>query len=946
MASCDGEAKNRDYEEEYELQELHEEEEDLKRRNPIEIAIKPTIFKRSPEPELRDYLEAVCPAPLSLPKFSKTQEFSRPAVEIRKVPCTATLSIDGIPQEEEDLLKSFPEPEPEPRVMMAECPALLSPTKLLEKQYFNTPVVEIRQVLCTATLSVDGIPQSPEPYCEPTATGAVSPLAEAEAEAEAEADNKYLAAVMLGHMEGNADERLRELKTKFGHSTNKVNNQGEDKWSALQLAAAFGDDKIVEELCNYKLINLVQQDADDDTPLHAAAYWDHDKTIEIILNTTKNPDDARKAINMYNKAKETPFTNAATRFHRKSCAMMIRYSPPLNYTFDLVHPGRNPGSQGFEKDSGIFGKLRTKEAVKKFEKINEHIIKYHQRNGQGKTAINIMITKMPELVVEILNKSIITSKADVLKNSSKGSENKHEDIKRVIVDFGALENYGEEEKEDEKKMKPEEQGDKELLVKVYAEKGEEHKETKVEVEKIKTKKEERDKKEEEETGKPLTSGYYKHGSNPLQIMAKMNHSLLTHPVVEALIVTKWEKFARTYFYIFTFLLYLIFFSVLMGYQYTQIKPFELLENDKAVRSWIENSSHTCDEFPDGCSKKKSAECDIFGYILMVMSAIRLFLELLDLLDNVFIKNFNGSDLESGSNSPLETGKAWLQGLMNYLIDAENWLEVILYSSCLFFSLNVLELQRVMSPFHWKIGALAVLTSFINLLLLLQVFPHIGIYIIMFFKIAWTFVSKILSLLAFFLIAFMVVFHMLLSHTNVFRKILSADAIFKTLSAGVSGIEYDDYADQEMIYPTTTLVGLIAFALFVQVLFLNLATALAIDDVDAIRGGAEKAINALKIKHIYNAERIANLIQWVAKPIFCGSAPNFLKHQKRFRNMPAKRFKEDRLESIITFTENSWKSEKSEICTKKCTGKCTEKSENLVIPFLDFYEGYRGQKNQG
>jgi len=217
---------------------------------------------------------------------------------------------------------------------------------------------------------------------------------------------------------------------------------------------------------------------------------------------------------------------------------------------------------------------------------------------------------------------------------------------------------------------------------------------------------------------------------------------------------------------------------------------------------------------------------------------------------------------------------------------------------------------------------------------------------MFFKIAWTFVSKILSLLAFFLIAFMVVFHMLLSHTNVFRKILSADAIFKTLSAGVSGIEYDDYADQEMIYPTTTLVGLIAFALFVQVLFLNLATALAIDDVDAIRGGAEKAINALKIKHIYNAERIANLIQWVAKPIFCGSAQNFLKHQKRFRNMPAKRFKEDRLQSITTCTENSRKSEKSELCTKKCTGKCTEKSENLFIPFSDFYEGYRGQKKSG
>ncbi|XP_063681929.1 transient receptor potential cation channel subfamily A member 1 homolog [Bolinopsis microptera] len=665
----------------------------------------------------------------------------------------------------------------------------------------------------------------------------------------------------------------------------------------LQLAAALGDVDIVKELCNYTRIDLVQQDDDDDTPLHVAAFFDHDSTIEFILNKAKDPDKVKLAINRKNKADETPFTIAVTRYHEKSCAMMISYSPSLAYTFNFVHP-----TQGVEeiKDSGIFGKLRTKEAVKHFEKMNEHIIKYHQRNDQGKTSINIMITKMPELVLEVLDKSIITAKTrDTLNHIEKRKglqkNSKHEDIHRVIVDFGALENYGEEEKDEKKDTKNsevlEKKDEKYLFVTVN-----------VEIEKIekKTKKEEeRDKKEEEETGKPLTSGHYKHGSNPLQIMAKMEPSLLSHPVVEALIVTKWERFARTYFYIFTFPLYLIFFSVLMGYQFTQIKPFELLENDKAIRSWIGNASHTCDEFPDGCSKKKSAECDIFGYILLVMSAIRLFLELLDLLDNVF----NRSDLESGSyQSPLETVRAWLQGLMNYLIDPENYLEVILYGSCLFFSLNVLEPQSVMSPFHWKIGALSILTSFINLLLLLQVFPNIGIYIIMFFKIAWTFVSKILSLLVFFLITFMVVFHMLLSHTNVFRKILSADAIFKTLSAGVSGVEYDDYADQEMIYPTTTLVGLIAFALFVQVLFLNLATALAIGDVDEIRLGAEMSINALKIKHIYNAQRIVNLIQWVATPIFCESALNFVEHQKRFRNMPAKRFKKKRLENIKKFTE--------------------------------------------
>ena len=220
-------------------------------------------------------------------------------------------------------------------------------------------------------------------------------------------------------------------------------------------------------------------------------------------------------------------------------------------------------------------------------------------------------------------------------------------------------------------------------------------------------------------------------------------------------------------------------------------------------------------------------------------------------------------------------------------------------------------ETVISSSVWEIGTLSVLASFINLLLILQVFPMIGIYIIMFFKITWTFVTKILALLVFFIIAFTVIFHMLFSHTEIFRNVLSGNSVFKTLSSGVSGVEFDDYTERSSTFPISTLLGLLAFAVFVQVLFLNLATALAIEDVKDIRSGAEKAMNALRIKHIYNAERILNTFQMAVnylrfrkdskssahKTNSSAKMWNILGNQTRFRNIPEAKFKTETIADI-------------------------------------------------
>jgi len=228
-----------------------------------------------------------------------------------------------------------------------------------------------------------------------------------------------------------------------------------------------------------------------------------------------------------------------------------------------------------------------------------------------------------------------------------------------------------------------------------------------------------------------------------------------------------------------------------------------------------------------------------------------------------------------------------------------------------FSLNVLE-NGVISSLHWQLGTLCVLTSFMNLLILFQIVPLIGVYITMFFRILWTFISKILALLTFFVIAFVIIFHMLLSHPDIFERAVSGQAIYKTLSLGVSGVAYEDYKaeDYGLTFPEATLIGLIAFAILVQVLFLNLATGLAIEDIKKIRQGAEASMNVLKIQHIFNAGRSLTVVRWVFNnvPFLKKHVPRPIRRLRRFQNMPSKSFQPETIQKIHQIMEKTERKE--------------------------------------
>ena len=100
----------------------------------------------------------------------------------------------------------------------------------------------------------------------------------------------------------------------------------------------------------------------------------------------------------------------------------------------------------------------------------------------------------------------------------------------------------------------------------------------------------------------------------------------------------------------------------------------------------------------------------------------------------------------------------VQFRLKYLMDWTNWLELVLYSSTVLFVFVFGAPCLCPQNWQWQFGILAVFLAWINLVLFIQKFPLIGIYIVMFLKIVYTFLwTVVLSLLL--LTAFGLAFYM-------------------------------------------------------------------------------------------------------------------------------------------------------------------------------------------
>eukprot|EP00116_Pleurobrachia_bachei_P002977 sb/3463239/ len=412
-------------------------------------------------------------------------------------------------------------------------------------------------------------------------------------------------------------------------------------------------------------------------------------------------------------------------------------------------------------------------------------------------------------------------------------------------------------------------------------------------------------------GGPPMSRNYSDTYRPLETIARKSPrdvELLQHPLTELLILSKWNQYGKFHFWLVTIPVYLLFAISLLSYAYLQIPPYTVNSNGTLVSSYLmPNCSGE-----EGCYERKHGI--VPGYIAFMMAIVRLLLEIIDLIFEV--RSAKQIKLKKESRF-----SQFLDGFKCYASSADNIVELSLYSTAIFFTSNVLYPEQLLTSIQWQVGVGTVFLVFCNMFLLMRLFPIVGLYCIMLAEICSTFITKIFLLLLFFLAAFTAVFHMTSSHVEAFVNVWRAQAYLRNLARGVSGIDYGDLEDEAGMYATTVIITFIVFAVLVQVLFINLTTSLAIEDVTTIRDAAQAEMNAVQIQQIHLAEKIIFYLEMV--PCLRRILNRFVE-VRRFQAWSTKDVPERVVKKVKAYHEikENEKDEKKEVEKKlKCCSCC-------------------------
>ena len=370
------------------------------------------------------------------------------------------------------------------------------------------------------------------------------------------------------------------------------------------------------------------------------------------------------------------------------------------------------------------------------------------------------------------------------------------------------------------------------------------------------------------SNKHVPGAFESYSYSPMLDMAKnMKIQLLVHPVVEQFLMKKWRGYGQFYYTIMT-IFYLVFLGSLIVYELTAIRP-QILNNDNWYPTHMENSSYKCEDYPTdhGCMTEKPQYCINAGYLVLVMAFCKLFVEVMEMLFSIC----GAQVYYKYSNSK---GYQRYLGFLNYFMDLDNLLQLILYSTSIYFVSDVLYPKSVMDGVKWMVGILSIMAACLELLSTLRMFKvcNIGQQIIMFYRIAQTFVTGILFLLMFCIAAFILIFQMIFSQYGDFG-VLNLNTIYGIIVKWTSGYAAEDFKDTSEVWENwVSFLCILLSIVLVQIICLNLATGLAFEDVAKVRRDAVAERNALRILHVY---KFANLHEMITRPLrWC--IPNYNK----------------------------------------------------------------------
>ncbi|XP_026477756.1 transient receptor potential channel pyrexia-like [Ctenocephalides felis] len=177
-----------------------------------------------------------------------------------------------------------------------------------------------------------------------------------------------------------------------------------------------------------------------------------------------------------------------------------------------------------------------------------------------------------------------------------------------------------------------------------------------------------------------------------------------------------------------------------------------------------------------------------------------------------------------------------QGWIGYSRQWENWLQWIIIITVF---LCVTPQYYILGKWTWQhhVAALAILFTWLELMMLVGRFPIFGLYVQMFTTVAVNF-SKFLMAYCFLIVAFALSFGVLFAEVPSFSTIPLA--LLKAVVMMSGELEFDDifHAEEYPVrYPITAHIIFCAFIVLVTVILTNLLVGLAVSDIQGLQQSA-------------------------------------------------------------------------------------------------------------
>lgn len=275
--------------------------------------------------------------------------------------------------------------------------------------------------------------------------------------------------------------------------------------------------------------------------------------------------------------------------------------------------------------------------------------------------------------------------------------------------------------------------------------------------------------------------------------------LLAHPLSQKYLQMKWNSYGK-YFHLTNLLVYSILLAFITMYSSL------LMSNKKSISDRMQQN-HT-----EGTNSTMENGTTSQPYYSLPVNPERIEMCWPMIISGVFITFY------IVLASIREIAQIYQQRYQ-YLLEPTNLVTWLLYISVLIM-VSPTWLNGYLTPILFSASSVAVFLAWLNLLLYLQRFDQVGIYVVMFLEILQTLI-KVLFIFSILIIAFGLAFYILLSeiqkqnHTSSFTTVPMS--LFRTFSMMLGEIDFLDtfihpYRHETLPYPHATFTILCEFKL--------------------------------------------------------------------------------------------------------------------------------------